>query len=267
MEPIDYMEAIHAAVSEALPLFENVRDFSIWSKKNDQGHDEPVTSIDMDVHKVIKHNLKKCFPNATLLSEEGEKADDLGYNLTFILDPIDGTREFIRGEQHFAISLAVAENRQIIAGVVAYPAMGKVLRAAKGKGAWNGMSPIIIKQLLPPKISLAVSPREVDSEQMRRLQSYISEVELIPIPALTPKVEAVLRGQVDAALYLGLGGVAHLWDYAAIGLIASEAAARFTDLNGNNLLDDLPLMNRRGWIVCSDNVFPYLIQAINDWRS
>jgi len=267
MEPINYMEAIYSAVSETFPLFENVKEFSIWSKKNDQGYDEPVTSIDMEVHKIIKHNLKKYFPNATLLSEEGEKADDLGDELTFILDPIDGTCEFIRGEQHYSISLAVSENRQIIAGVVAYPAMGKVLRAAKGEGAWDGMFPIIIDQPSLPKISLAVSPREVGSEQMYRLQEYCSEVELIPIPALTPKVGAVLQGRVDAALYLGLRGVAHLWDYAAIGLIASEAGVHFTDLNGNNLLDDLPLINTRGWIVCSNNVFRYLFQAINDWRS
>jgi len=263
MKPLDYMNALNSAVLEALPLFEKSGDFSIWNKINLHGLEEPVTSLDMQIHEVIKQKLMNDFPGATLLSEEGEVVDELGHGLTFILDPIDGTREFIGGKPHYAISLAVSVNREIVAAVVAYPAIGKILRAAKGEGAWDGIAPITICDADQLNIRVAVSPREADSDQISRLQACFPGLELVPISALTPKVGAVLMGKVDAALYLGLSGVAHLWDYAAIGLVASEAGTAITDLNGDDLLTRLPLVNTKGWVVCSSNLTSLFNQLTN----
>lgn len=263
MKPLDYMNALNSLVLEALPLVEKNSDFAVWNKMNSQGREELVTSLDVQVHEVIRQKMLKDFPDATLLSEEDETSNTLGHDLTFILDPIDGTREFIGGKPYYAISLAASKNREIVAAVVAYPAMGKILRAAKGIGAWDGLKTITIGESLSSNIRMAVSPREIESEQAVRLQAMIPRLEFIPIPALTPKVGAVLMGQVDAALYFGLGGVAHLWDYAAVGLVALEAGALFTDLNGNNLLSDLPLVNTKGWVVSSMDLSALVISSNN----
>jgi myo-inositol-1(or 4)-monophosphatase len=110
----------------------------VWDKGGDHG---PVTEADLAVNDMLKHTLLKARPDYGWLSEETpDSADRLAEHRVFILDPIDGTRAFVAGEDNFAVSLAVAEAGRVVAGAVMMPAKDRLYTAATGKPALcNGL--------------------------------------------------------------------------------------------------------------------------------
>ncbi len=106
------------------------RDPQVWDKGGDQG---PVTEADLAVNDYLKGALRAARPDYGWLSEESpDDPQRLNCARVFIVDPIDGTRAFISGEDNFAISIAVAERGQIIAGAVYLPAKNRLYTAELG---------------------------------------------------------------------------------------------------------------------------------------
>lgn len=107
----------------------------VWDKGGQHG---PVSEADLAVNEFLKTHLQASRPNYGWLSEETpDSADRLSHDRVFIVDPIDGTRAFIAGEDNFAISIAIAEAGVVTAGAVYLPAKGRLYSAETGAPAYR----------------------------------------------------------------------------------------------------------------------------------
>ena len=115
-----------------------IRDFGEIEKLqvSKKGLNDFVTNSDLKVEKIIIEELKKARPNFSLLSEENGYENNKDKNNTWIIDPIDGTINFLHGIPHFAISIALKSNNEIISGLIYDPIKDEMFFAEKNNGAF-----------------------------------------------------------------------------------------------------------------------------------
>lgn len=192
----------------------------------------PVTSADLAAHKLITEKLSELTPDIPVLSEE---AADISlekraqWDRYWLVDPLDGTQEFIARSGDFATIIALIENNRPVMGVVYAPVSGVSYYAYEGKGAWKipemGES-IRINTLIHEEqsntLSIAISRRQNINNITNRMSSAWN-YELIPLGSAALKACLVAEGAVDCYLRLGPTGE---WDTAATQCIVQEAGGR-----------------------------------------
>ncbi|HEY0315629.1 MAG TPA: 3'(2'),5'-bisphosphate nucleotidase CysQ [Sphingomonas sp.] len=214
---LDAVAAI-AAEAGALALGKAKDGFRRWEKAGG----EPVCEIDLAVDQFLKGRLAEIDPEAGWLSEE--TADDktrLGARRVWVVDPIDGTRDYLRGRSGWAVSVALVEDGRPVLGVLDAPARGECWTAAAGKGAWRNGEPIRVT----PRDMLAGA--RVPADQLPR-----RDRDLVPVPkpnSIALRIAMIAAGEADLVATLRWG---HEWDIAAAALLAAEAGATVTDALG-----------------------------------
>lgn len=197
------------------------REVKNWTK--DQG--SPVTEADLILDRHLHDQLIAARPDYGWLSEESEDgADRLGRDRVFVVDPIDGTRGFIKGEDAWSISLAVVEAGLPIAGVVYAPARDELYEASAGGGArLNGAT--IVRRTPPGRtLPLIPAPGAVHQE----LQAAGVEYTRGPAyPSIAYRLVQVATGKLDAVV---ARRGAHDWDVAAAAAILAESGIGFEDV-------------------------------------
>jgi len=115
-----------------------IRDFGEIEKLqvSKKGPTDFVTNSDFKAEKIIIDELKKAKPNYSIISEENGIEDNKDKNNTWIIDPIDGTVNFLHGIPHFAISIALKSNDEIISGLIFDPIKNEMFYAEKNNGAF-----------------------------------------------------------------------------------------------------------------------------------
>ena len=115
-----------------------IRDFGEIEKLqvSKKGPLDFVTNSDLKTEKIIIEELKKAKPNFSIISEENGTEDNKDKNNTWIIDPIDGTVNFLHGIPHFAISLALKSNNEIVSGLIFDPIKNEMFYAEKDSGAF-----------------------------------------------------------------------------------------------------------------------------------
>ena len=115
-----------------------IRDFGEIEKLqvSKKGPSDFVTNSDLKTEKIIIEELKKAKPNFSIISEENGTEDNKDKNNTWIIDPIDGTVNFLHGIPHFAISLALKSNDEIVSGLIFDPIKNEMFYAEKDSGAF-----------------------------------------------------------------------------------------------------------------------------------
>ena len=115
-----------------------IRDFGEIEKLqvSKKGPNDFVTNSDIKTEKIIIEELKKAKPNYSIISEENGIQENIDKNNTWIIDPIDGTINFLHGIPHFAISIALKSNDEIISGLVFDPIKNEMFYAEKNNGAF-----------------------------------------------------------------------------------------------------------------------------------
>lgn len=185
----------------------------------------PVCAADLEVDAFLKRELSALLPSAGWLSEE--TADDparLGNGLVWLVDPIDGTRDFLRGRDGWAVSVALVSEGRPLIGILAAAARGETWEAVAGQGAQrNGET-------------LSASRREnftgsrVPADSLPKVDRILHTVEKPNSIAL--RIAKVAADEADLVATLRWG---FEWDVAAAGLIAREAGAAVTDAFGQPL--------------------------------
>lgn len=192
-----------------------------------------VTEVDQRVEEEIISIIKKAYPSHSILGEEsGEiKGDDYQW----IIDPIDGTRNFIHGFPHFAISIAVAYKNKIEHGVIYDPTRQELFTATRGKGAHLNEHRIRVsqrKQLKDCLLGTGFAYRHIDKTHIlptKILQSILPICgDIRRAGAATLDLAYVACGRLDAFWEMGL----HIWDIAAGQLLVKEAGGMICDLHG-----------------------------------
>jgi myo-inositol-1(or 4)-monophosphatase len=168
----------------------------------------------------------------------------------FVIDPIDGTKEFVSGNNEWSISLCLVENDEPTVAMISMPDKQSVFTAVRGRGTYLNGGRILLENIGSKRIG--VSPRQIKEESFR-LAIDNSVFNPIKISALTPKICALLRREVDAAVYFSQEGQsAALWDYAAAVLLTHEAGGRITSLCGNELpFAGENVIHKKGWLAAS----------------
>jgi myo-inositol-1(or 4)-monophosphatase len=228
------MPALRTAVREAgalaLPAFRAGAETSarVWFKA---GH-SPVTEADLAVDAFLKERLGALLPEAGWLSEESVDAPDrLGTALTWIVDPIDGTRAFSSGHPDWSISVGLVAAGRPLAGLVYAPAHGHFYEALAGDGARLDGAPIRVSDQPGLAGARVAGPKPLVDRIDRGLGLAGESVMLrLPkVPSLALRLARVAAGTIDVGL---VGGQAHDWDLAGADLILHEAGGAMTDAAG-----------------------------------
>jgi len=197
------------------------RDLKTWTKEGTS----PVSEADIVLDNYLRDALTSARPDYGWLSEE--TADDrsrLQSRRVFIVDPIDGTRGFIRGDDGWTVSLAVVEDGVPIAGVVYAPARDEMYDAARGEGARCNGAPLTRQRHPGRTAPLVPAPGAVHQE----LQAAGFEYTRGPFFAsLAYQLVQVATGRLDAAV---ARRGAHDWDIAGAACILAEAGIGFEDV-------------------------------------
>lgn len=192
-----------------------------WDKDDGQG---PVTEADLAIDRMLHVDLLAARPDYGWLSEETEDGTArLSRPRVFIVDPIDGTRAFIAGKEHFSHSLAIAEEGEVIAAVVHLPIMGLTYSAQKGGGAFLNGKPI--KPSQQPNMQLARVLIKKNMLTPDFWPSGVPDFNVSSRPSLAYRMCLAAAGDYDAMVTLR---DTWEWDVAAGDLIAREAGAIVT---------------------------------------
>jgi myo-inositol-1(or 4)-monophosphatase len=195
---------------------------------NDKGHGDPVTSADLAADHILRQQLTTAFPRDGWLSEETlDDAARLTRRRVWVVDPIDGTREFIKGVPEFAISVALVVAGRVALGVVHNPISGELFYALRGQGAYqNGGRPMHVTQRA--RVAGARIPASRSEFGRGEFDDLAAPLEIVPTGSIAYKLALVAAGRADATWSQGLK---HEWDVCAGVLLVEEAGGRVTDLD------------------------------------
>jgi myo-inositol-1(or 4)-monophosphatase len=197
------------------------RDLKTWTKENAS----PVSEADIVLDKFLHSALRTARPDYGWLSEEtADTADRLSRDRTFVVDPIDGTRGFIKGEDSWTVCLSVVENGEAIAGVVFAPVRDEMYDAARGAGARLNGDPL--ERRRPPGRTAPLIPAPGAVHQELQL-SGLDYARGPAYPSLAYRLLQVASGRLDAAVTRR--GAQDL-DIAAAACILAEAGVPFEDV-------------------------------------
>jgi myo-inositol-1(or 4)-monophosphatase len=227
----------------------------VWEKP---GHQGPVTEADLEIDATLREMLEKARPDYGWLSEETEDSDErLQAERVFIVDPLDGTRAFIKGERSFAHVLAVAEAGEVIAAAVFLPMLDRMFTAIRGGGA--ALNGELIhhsgRQRLDGASLLAARP----ALQPEHWAARPPQVDLHSRPSLAYRQCLVAQGRFDAMLTLR---DSWHWDLAAGALILEEAGATVTDREGRPLRFNTPQPHSPGILAAPPALHAELLQRL-----
>jgi myo-inositol-1(or 4)-monophosphatase len=222
----------------------------------------PVTNADLAADSLLKRRLRDALPEAGWLSEETvDDFERLTRRSVIVVDPIDGTRAFVIGDPHWAVSAALIVDGRPIAGVVHAPALDETYAATRGGGATLNGARLIAPGWPPP---VAAGPKPIIQAMAAKLSS---PVEITPrVPSLAYRLCMAARGAVNFAV---AAENSHDWDIAAADLVLEEAGARLVDASGERLLYNGRHVRRGALLAASDSTALRLIEAFRDaidWR-
>jgi myo-inositol-1(or 4)-monophosphatase len=218
-------DVVREAGALALGLFRT--ELKSWIK----GKSSPVSEADIAVNDLIEARLRAATPDYGWLSEES--ADDsvrLGKSLTWIVDPIDGTRAYLERRDDWSVSIALVADGLPVLGAVFAPASGEFFFATRGQGTRLNGAPVAAAPGAAINFPKIAGPKPL----VERLGGMKEGESLYPrIGSLALRLVKVAEGRLDAAF---AGGNSRDWDLAAADLIVHEAGGEMTSLAGERLV-------------------------------
>ncbi len=197
-----------------------IRDFGEIEKLqvSKKGPSDFVTNADLKVEKIIIEELKKAKPNYSILSEENGSENNKDKSNTWIIDPIDGTINFLHGVPHFAISIALKSNDEIVSGLIFDPIKNEMFYAEKDNGAFFNNHRIKVSKKNEIKNCLFVTGGKIDNEpDLPYRKSGCASLDMAYVAA----------GRYDGYFQKGL----NLWDIAAGIVLIKEAGGVLNEID------------------------------------
>lgn len=196
-------------------------DFAQW----DKSHDNPVSEVDLAVDAFLRERLFRLDPEAGWLSEEtADSAERLMCPRVWVVDPIDGTRDFVKGRRGWAVSIALVEGGRPVIGVLDAPARGEHWWASAGGGGYRNDAPLSASR------HGVLAGARVPADTLAAVDKDLTCVDRPNSVAL--RIAMVAADEADLLATLRWGNE---WDIAAAALIAEEAGATVTDARGQTI--------------------------------
>lgn len=214
-----------------MQVYNGVQPMDIERKADDS----PVTAADLAAHKVIVAGLNNLTPDVPVLSEEDPPGWEIRqhWQRYWLVDPLDGTKEFIKRNGEFTVNIALIEKGKPVLGVVYAPAIGVLYSAAEGK-AWKeeggNKTQIHVRDARPPLVVSSRSHFDKDEE----LKEYIQQLGEHQTTAIGSSLKFCLVAEGKAQLYPRFGPT-NIWDTGAGHAVAIAAGAHVHDWTGKTL--------------------------------
>ena len=199
------------------------------SEKADQ---TPLTEADMAAHRTIVEGLSNLTPDIPILSEESAPtpfAERRTWHRYWLVDPLDGTREFIKRNGEFTVNIALIEQHEPVIGVVYAPVVGSLYYASRGFGAWKKTEleepvRIQVREHCRKKVVVAGSR----SHRSSAFQAFLDNLPDYEVISMGSSLKSCLVAEGVADIYARLGPTSE-WDTAAAQCVVEEAGGRVTD--------------------------------------
>jgi len=204
----------------------------------------PVTAADHAANALILEQLHRHFPGEAVLAEESD--DDmsrLGHDVVWMVDPLDGTKEFIKRNGEFSVMIGLMEHGRPILGAVLQPVPpsgikpGALYSGAVGLGAWlslgGGERPIRVSAIAQPAQLRMIASRSHFDERVDQIRKKLGIHEILRSGSVGLKCGAIATGACE--LYIHPSSKVSLWDSCAPAAILTAAGGTMTDLRGEAL--------------------------------
>ena len=238
------------AAAKVMEIYNDL-SFEVETKSDDS----PVTTADLAANAIILETLKKHFPQYPILSEETvDDLERLNSDSLFIVDPIDGTKDFIAHNDEFCINIAFAYKHEAVVGVVVIPALDKTYYAVKGKGAY------LLDNKTKTLTRIHVSSKTSDltcltsrfffcEEDKAAINRHLDKISAQYACGSAYKMCRIAEGKAEIVLRMRPG--TKEWDTAAPQVVVEEAGGLFLTIH-----DLKPITYNRSQV---KNVHPYII--------
>lgn len=226
------LEIADTASRKVMEIYQT--DFEVQTKDDDS----PITAADIASHHVIVDGLKALTPDIPILSEESANApwdERKGWTRFWLVDPIDGTKDFTNRTGEFTVNIALIENGEPVMGVVIAPALNEAYWGVRGQGAWKREADGSTRKLEvvdPPAAVRAVASKNHMNEDTRNFIEQLGEHQLVQAGS-SLKFCRIAEGQAD--IYPRLGPTCE-WDTGAAHAVLVAAGGKVTQLDGTPLV-------------------------------
>lgn len=224
--------------------------------------EEPVTIADRTSSQHIVARLQQAFPQDLVVSEEQHPpAGLLNHERVWIIDPMDGTREFINHNGEFSVMIGLVESGQPVLGVVYQPVTGFLYWAVSGQGAYfqSGRNTRLLRvsrQQDFSQLRIAASRSHL-TEELRELYLGLGIQEIVHSGSVGLKLALIARQTCD--LYLNLSALTSCWDTCAPQILLTEAGGQVSNLSGQPLDYSFRQLRNLNGVVASNGVIHELL--------
>jgi len=233
--PGEYMKDIELELLEVVSRQGGAIALSYWNKglqAETKSDASPVTIADRECERAISRALEEAFPEDGLLGEEGAVKNSRS-GRRWIVDPIDGTRDFVRGNRAWAVLIGLEEAGEVVAGVSYLPAMDEMFLAARGEGAFLNGQRIRASDIADPSQAVlcvngfnALGGLVFSAGLLEWMSQFCA------VRSMGGCVDAMMVARGQAELWLEISGKP--WDFAPLKIIAEEAGAKFFNFDGGS---------------------------------
>ncbi|MDX2030306.1 MAG: 3'(2'),5'-bisphosphate nucleotidase CysQ [Blastocatellia bacterium] len=235
-----------------------------------KGHDDPVTAADHAANEFLVRELGRRFPEDAILSEElPDDSVRLGRERVWMVDPMDGTKQFIERIGEFAVMIGLSIGGAAKLGVVYHPTPDRMYYAAPGIGAYieDGMTTrrLRVDATADPARMLAAMSRSHHNPKVDRVLAQLGVGQKIASGSVGLKIGLI--AETRAHIYLHLGARTNQWDTCGPEAILREAGGTITDIHGNAMDYNRPdIRNRHGIVASTGVIHGQIIEAIAELR-
>ena len=230
------IELAHRAGEAILPFWR--ADVAVTAKADDS----PVTAADLAAHQVLLDGLTALDPGIPVLSEEDANIPQsvrAGWTRWWLVDPLDGTKEFISGSEEFTVNIALIEQGRVVFGVVSMPTSGRCYYGGAGLGAWRADADVIVPitvRTQPPAgdaLIVVASRRHSSPEQEHLLAGLEGCVGALQMANVGSSLKFCLLAEGAADCYPRLAPTSQ-WDTAAAQGVLEGAGGVVLQLDGTS---------------------------------
>lgn len=229
-------DAAVKAGEEIMDVYENCTDMQIEYKEGQM----PLTAADKRANAVIVAALRENFPEYAILSEEEkDNLERLKNDYCFIVDPLDGTKEFIKRNGQFTVNIALSYKHESVMGVIYVPVTKELYYAAKDMGAYLSVDGQerklqVTEETSPKKLRVVMS----NSHGCEQMDALLEKYHLTNFVSVGSSLKGCMIAKGDAEIYYRFNPTME-WDTAAMQCIVEEAGAIFMQM------DDTPMLYNR----------------------
>ena len=238
---------IHIFFEKVREIYES--DFQVDTKDDNS----PITKADLESNKIIKSYLEKT--GIPILSEEDvDDGSRLDSDKVWIVDPLDGTTDFVNRTGEFTIMVGLVENQKSVLGIIYWPTKKKMYLAESGKGAfchdeeWEKIEVTMMSEI---QNCHALVSRHHLSEKEKKL---LDEMEISVVTSIGSSLKVTEIASGEAEIYVTTTNKMKQWDTCASNCIISEAGGKMTDISGKDMVYNTESVNHENGILVTNGL-------------